>query len=71
MLSGITAPTKDGWEFTGWKCGDMTVNANTKYSDLAANDAAASVTLVAQWKDIAGPTGEISIGTNKGWQITV
>ena len=65
VLSGITAPTKDGWEFTGWKCGDMTVNANTKYSDLAENGTVASVTLVAQWKDTAAPTGEISIGTNK------
>ena len=55
VLSGITAPTKDGWEFTGWKCGDMTVNANTKYSDLAANDTVTSVTLVAQWKDIQKP----------------
>ena len=55
MLDGITAPTRDGWEFTGWKCGDKTVNANTKYSDLAANDTAASVTLVAQWKDIQKP----------------
>ena len=65
VLSGITAPTKDGFEFIGWKCGDVTVNANTKYSDLAANDTVTSVTLVAQWRDIAGPTGEISIGTNK------
>ena len=65
VLSGITAPTKDGFEFTGWKCGDMTVNSNTKYSDLAANDTVTSVTLVARWKDIADPTGEISIGTNK------
>ncbi len=65
VLDGITSPTKDGWEFTGWKCGNMTVKANTKYSDLAANDTVTSVTLVAQWKDIAGPTGEISIGTNK------
>ena len=55
VLDGITAPTKDGWEFTGWKCGDKTVNANTKYSNLAANDTAASVTLVAQWKDIQRP----------------
>nr|MDD5838234.1 InlB B-repeat-containing protein [Eubacteriales bacterium] len=65
VLDGITAPTKDGWEFTGWKCGDMTVNANTKYSDLVANDTVKSVTLVAQWKDITAPTGEISVGTNK------
>lgn len=65
VLDGITAPTKDGWEFTGWKCGDVTVNANTKYSDLATNDTVTSVTLVAQWKDITAPTGEISVGTNK------
>ena len=55
VLSGITAPTKDGWEFIGWKCGDMTVNANTKYSDLVANDTVTSVTLVAQWKDAQKP----------------
>lgn len=55
VLSGITNPTKEGWEFTGWKCGDMTVNANTKYSNLAANDTVTSVTLVAQWKDIQKP----------------
>ena len=55
VLSGITAPTKDGWEFIGWKCGNMTVNANTKYSDLVANDTVTSVTLVAQWKDIQKP----------------
>ena len=55
VLDGITAPTKDGFEFTGWKCGDMTVNANTKYSNLAANDTVTSVTLVAQWKDIQKP----------------
>ena len=65
VLDGITAPTKDGWEFTGWKCGDVTVNSNTKYSDLASNDTVASVTLVAQWKDITAPIGEISVGTNK------
>lgn len=65
VLDGITAPTKEGFEFTGWKCGDVTINANTKYSDLATNDTAASVTLVAQWKDITAPTGEISVGTNK------
>lgn len=65
VLDGITAPTKDGWEFTGWKCGDVTVNADSKYSDLASNDTVASVTLVAQWKDITAPIGEISVGTNK------
>lgn len=65
VLDGITPPTKDGFEFTGWKCGDMTVNANTKYSDIATNDTVTSVTLVARWKDITAPTGEMSVGTNK------
>ena len=65
VLDGITAPTKDGWEFDGWKCGNTIVEASTKYSELAANDTITSVTLVAQWKDIIAPTGEISIGTNK------
>ena len=55
VLSGITVPTKDGFEFTGWKCGDKTVTANTKYSDLAADETVTSVTLVAQWKDIQKP----------------
>ena len=55
VLDGITNPTKDGWEFTGWKCGDKTVNENSKYSDLATNDTVTSVTLVAQWKDIQKP----------------
>ena len=65
VLDGITAPTKDGWEFIGWKCGNVTVTADTAYCDLVTSDTTASVTLVAQWKDIAPPTGEISIGTNK------
>lgn len=65
VLDGITPPTKDGWEFTGWKCGDVTINANTKYSDLATNDTVTSITLVARWKDITAPTAEISVGTNK------
>ncbi len=65
VLSGITAPTKNGWEFTGWKCGNVTVTAGTTYYDLAVNDTVTSVTLVAQWKDMTAPTGEIGIGTNK------
>lgn len=65
VLDGVTAPTKDGWEFTGWKYADKPVTANTKYSDLVTDDKIAGITLVAQWKDINAPTGEISIGTKK------
>ena len=53
VLDNVTAPTRDGWEFIGWKCADETVTADTKYSDLAVNET--SVILVAQWKDITIP----------------
>ena len=51
VLNNITVPTKNGYELTGWKCGNTSVTADTTYGDLAAEDTIASVTLVAQWKD--------------------
>ena len=57
VLDGITAPTKNGWEFTGWKCGDTSVTEDTTYGDLAVNDTTTSITLVAQWEYITAPTG--------------
>ena len=67
VLDGITDPVKDGWEFTGWKYGDTIVKADTTYDKLASSDTVESIELTAQWKDIAGPTGEICIGINK-WE---
>ena len=64
VLNGITAPTKDGWKFIGWKYGDITVTPQTTYKELAADAAVTSIELKAQWEDITAPTGEISIGTN-------
>ena len=55
VLSGITNPTKDGWQFIGWKHGDVTVMPQTTYRELAVDDAVTSVTLTAQWKDIEKP----------------
>ena len=55
VLDGITAPTKDGWRFIAWKCGDLNVTADTAYGDLVTDDTTASVTLVAQWQDIDIP----------------
>ncbi len=57
VLDGIIAPTKNGWEFTGWKCGDASVTEDTTYGDLAVNDTTTSITLVAQWEYITAPTG--------------
>lgn len=64
VLDGITAPTKDGWKFIGWKYGDVTVTSQTTYKDLAADATVTSIELKAQWEDITAPTGEIGIGTN-------
>ena len=64
VLNGITAPTKDGWKFIGWKYGDVTVTPQTTYKELAADATVTSIELKAQWEDITAPTGEIGIGTN-------
>ena len=49
VLNGITEPTKIGYEFSGWKYGNIIVTANTAYSDLAADNTVTSITLTAQW----------------------
>ena len=64
VLNGITAPTKDGWKFIGWKYGDVTVTPQTTYKELVADSTVTSIELKAQWEDITAPTGEIGIGTN-------
>ena len=53
VLDSVTVPTRDGYEFIGWKYGDENVTADTKFSDLAVNET--SITLVAQWKDVTIP----------------
>ena len=53
VLDSVTVPTRDGYEFIGWKYGDENVTADTKFSDLAVNTT--SITLVAQWKDVTIP----------------
>ncbi len=65
VLEGIEAPTRsNGYAFDGWKCGGISVDADTTYADLAADDTIASITLTAQWRDIEKPTGEITLGEN-------
>ena len=50
VLNDVTAPTKEGYTFKGWKCGEIEVNETTKYSDLAANDTVLEIMLTAQWE---------------------
>lgn len=65
VLESIANPTRSGYEFKGWKCGDTHVTADIAYADLAENDTVTNITLTAQWQDIEEPTGEIEIGENK------
>lgn len=65
VLDGIETPTRsNGYAFNGWKYGNISVDADTTYADLVADDTIASITLTAQWLDIEKPTGEITLGEN-------
>lgn len=49
VLDGVSAPTKAGYIFAGWKYADSAVSSDTKFSDLAENDKVSGITLVAEW----------------------
>lgn len=49
VLDGVSAPTKAGYTFAGWKYADSAVSSDTKFSDLAENDKVSGITLVAVW----------------------
>ena len=49
VLEGVSAPTKAGYTFAGWKYADSAVSSDTKFSDLAADDKVSGITLVAEW----------------------
>lgn len=65
VLVGIPSPTKSGWVFTGWTCGNTTVASYTTYGDLAENDSVAEITLTAQWHKLDIPTGGGSVSSNQ------
>lgn len=49
VLDGVSAPTKAGYTFAGWRYADSAVSSDTKFSDLAENDKVSGITLVAVW----------------------
>lgn len=49
VLEGVSAPTKMGYTFAGWKFADLTVSSGTRFSDLAADDKVSEITLIAEW----------------------
>lgn len=59
VLDGVEEPTRPGYTFTGWKCGDKNVDENTTYGSLAKAETADSdepaetaseIRLTAQWE---------------------
>lgn len=44
VLEGVTAPTRAGYTFKGWKCGDKDVDENTTYGDLATTTTTTTAT---------------------------
>ncbi|MGN0317978.1 MAG: InlB B-repeat-containing protein [Lachnospira sp.] len=55
VLDGVSDPTRSGFSFDGWKCGDVTVTAQTTYRLLVSSDAVTSIELKEQWKDTTAP----------------
>lgn len=66
ILAGIEEPTclKEGYEFAGWICSGAAVDEMTRYCDAAENQDVLKITLLAQWRDIMAPTGEIKVGAD-------
>lgn len=56
VLDKVTAPTRPGFTFKGWKHGETDVTTSTTYESLAKVDTLKSITLIAQWEDITPPT---------------
>jgi uncharacterized repeat protein (TIGR02543 family) len=59
LLPDYNPPSRDGYAFNGWNVTSggkaspkVNVQSSDKYSDLALNDATASITLTAQWNPI-------------------
>ncbi|WP_321974148.1 InlB B-repeat-containing protein, partial [Paratractidigestivibacter sp.] len=53
VLEGVEAPTRAGYRFLGWKCGDTDVTEKTTCAELSPNDA--DIVLVAQWEKVVAP----------------
>lgn len=51
VLDGVSAPTKAGYTFAGWRYADSAVSSDTKFSDLAADDKVSGITLTAEWME--------------------
>ena len=54
VLENITAPTRNGYDFVDFMCGNSVVGIATTYADLAENDTVASVEIIAKWEVKSG-----------------
>lgn len=73
-VSTSEKPTKNGYEFSGWKYGSIDINDKTIYSELVSDDTITSLTLIAVWTpksnytvsyDLNGAEGSVDSKTVK------
>ena len=60
VLEGVADPTREGFEFKGWRFKDTFVTADTKFGDLET-DGWLQIKLVAVWRDLVAPEGKITL----------
>ncbi len=67
VLTDVTNPTSEGWEFVGWRCNSMTfrglISATDTLGDIDdTNDINISLIIKPSYRDIEPPEAKITIG---------
>lgn len=60
-LLPATVPVRDGYRFVGWSHGDKAVDGDTTYAQLTGDKQVKTITLTAQWKQVADLTFNVSV----------
>ena len=60
VLEGVADPTREGFEFKGWRFKDTYVTSDTVFGDLET-DGWLQIKLVAVWHDTVAPEGKITL----------
>lgn len=58
VLSGVEAPVKEGFKFTGWVCGEKEVAEGDTFEALSNGES--EITLTADWEEEAAPKSDFA-----------